>query len=950
MLKYCLILSAVLFSTLSYGQKAHIFHRAYPTFGSNGLDPDTSFINLGGAQLKDENYVALDGMIVAGDTTIEYFVITNYDPKGKINWNHKIEVSGLNGQPGLSSIYQGTDDRINFSISLLDGKYKNLIGSLNKRGADLTMKGYDNDSDEVYLETPNNFILECPFDTLQRQLLNYNDGENNLLLFNKVAKNGDLLSSINYTFKDTTDLDYSVSAFDFEKDNNDFITTGAAVDASGNGLPEVFFSKIGINDKLYLNRTYTSEEALYIPLLGGTRVARSGKDYIIAGQFIDLDFSFIDIYAGSFVMKVDSAGNIKWSKVLDKNISPINTINGLAVTSKGDVIIGGGVLDNSGTLLKPYIVSLGSDGNQNWYKSYERADVNFNIFGKMFPTLDNGFAFLYGDVEVNNGNLTRPGFIKINSNGETGCEVKKDETLFIDHKFSSDTLVSKTEVIAAKYEKVPARVAGEVNFDVPVLELNVRPFCPNEPIDWTFEAKVKDAVKWEWSDKSTADTLRVFKTGQYSVTVTIDGEHCFMLCDTATLERTDLPAVQALSGPKVCVGAPFIVTSSSSSASPLTSKWNNGDINVGSITVSQLGTYSITITDQCGDTASSSITINEDIYFKAPAASVARGPQVCINTNFTIAAAGAGGGGGPYKFKWEPGGEETSIINKSVLGTYTVTVTDKCGLTATQSINVNNDVWLGPPSAALGNGEPVCKDTKFLIGAAGSGGGNGPYQFLWNTTETTANIFPDKVGLYSVTVTDNCGLTNTASKVIGTEIWLPPPSVTIDKSENNTFCQTGKIGLVANASGRLPITYAWGNATTTSEISVDGNGSYSVTVTDGCKLTNKADYEVKDAESGSMCLRYPKAFMPDAITFEGNKIFSAINQCGPDSAQVNGFVLKVYNRFGQEVFSSIDPAKGWDGKNESGDSFSPDVYVWYSRYSVGKFCKNETKGDVTLVR
>ena len=56
--------------------------------------------------------------------------------------------------------------------------------------------------------------------------------------------------------------------------------------------------------------------------------------------------------------------------------------------------------------------------------------------------------------------------------------------------------------------------------------------------------------------------------------------------------------------------------------------------------------------------------------------------------------------------------------------------------------------------------------------------------------------------------------------------------------------------------------------------------------------------------------------------------------------------LRVVNRWGKEVFSGN---KAWDGLI-NGHLAPAEVYYFTMTYSSGKYCKNNVKGDVTVLR
>ncbi|MBK8701288.1 MAG: gliding motility-associated C-terminal domain-containing protein [Saprospiraceae bacterium] len=483
-------------------------------------------------------------------------------------------------------------------------------------------------------------------------------------------------------------------------------------------------------------------------------------------------------------------------------------------------------------------------------------------------------------------------------------------------------------------------------------------FCPGEPINVLYEPKPKGAIAYKWSDGSTKDTLRVFQTGEYSVTITIDDKYCYMLCDTSTLDYYDAPSALIGRGPQVCENTPYLLTvQAMGGKAGYTYAWNT-QATTQTIQPSTTGTFSVTVTDACGQTARVNVTVGTDQWFGPPAVSVAKGPKVCKDTPFILSAAGAGGGG-LYTFVWNTG-ETTASISNNKLGTYAVTVTDNCGKTGVASINVDNTQWLGLPSVQLARGPQVCKDSTFLLSAQGAGG-LAPYTYAWNSGKTTAIIEGTVLGTYTVTITDACDTFATNSIIVDASIWNPGPAVEIELSEENSFCRTGSIGLEAFATafgnGNTIVNYQWsaGNSNTNTTV-VTAEGRYTITVTDACKQTAIAEFET--GVLGVSCLKFPKiVFALDSAQME-NKTFGAINQCGPDSSAVTDFVLKVFDRWGKEVFSADNIDMRWDGKlenatgnsNNNEDKYPPDVYVWFTRYKVGAFCQYEGKGDVTVFR
>ncbi|MBL0082142.1 MAG: gliding motility-associated C-terminal domain-containing protein [Saprospiraceae bacterium] len=246
------------------------------------------------------------------------------------------------------------------------------------------------------------------------------------------------------------------------------------------------------------------------------------------------------------------------------------------------------------------------------------------------------------------------------------------------------------------------------------------------------------------------------------------------------------------------------------------------------------------------------------------------------------------------------------------------------------------------------------------MSAAGSPSVLAPFTYKWNNGGNNSIVTGTELGTYIVTVTDKCGNTTSRATVVNESIWNPAPSVEIEPSEENSFCRTGKVGLIARAaaSGNNNgiVKYEWSAGNSTSnQVLVDGEGKYTVTVTDACNLTATDEYLT--GELGIACLRFPRIFFAtDSVAYEGNALFGAINKCGVDSTEVKEYELHVFDRWGKEVFSTTDVTETWDARlpdsTNSGpgntDKYPPDVYVWYARYKVGEFCAFEGKGEVTL--
>jgi gliding motility-associated-like protein len=86
---------------------------------------------------------------------------------------------------------------------------------------------------------------------------------------------------------------------------------------------------------------------------------------------------------------------------------------------------------------------------------------------------------------------------------------------------------------------------------------------------------------------------------------------------------------------------------------------------------------------------------------------------------------------------------------------------------------------------------------------------------------------------------------------------------------------------------------------------------------------------------------------PTAFTPNGDGRNDVLMPLG--TRNVKTMTFEIWNRWGQLVFSSSDPTKGWDG-NYQGSSAQTGVYAYLIKYTVSDGEDKVLKGNVTLIR
>lgn len=122
-----------------------------------------------------------------------------------------------------------------------------------------------------------------------------------------------------------------------------------------------------------------------------------------------------------------------------------------------------------------------------------------------------------------------------------------------------------------------------------------------------------------------------------------------------------------------------------------------------------------------------------------------------------------------------------------------------------------------------------------------------------------------------------------------------------------------------------------------------GNFAVQLIVTSdaGCKDTAMRIIYVKD----QLLFYCPNTFTPDGDEF--NNTFKPVMESGFDAYS---FVMKIYNRWGEEIFVSNDILTGWDG-TYGGKMVMNDTYVWVVEFkSDNDDNKFRYEGHVNLIR
>lgn len=408
-----------------------------------------------------------------------------------------------------------------------------------------------------------------------------------------------------------------------------------------------------------------------------------------------------------------------------------------------------------------------------------------------------------------------------------------------------------------------------------------------------------------WSTGVTAAQITVTMPGTYSATVS---NGCGSATDAIILSQNALPVVNLGNDTSLCTGQTAVLDAGNAGA---TYQWQDNSTN-STFNVSVAGNYIVTVTNASGCSASDAVVVS---YVSAlPVIALGNDTTYCGNFLRTLNA------GNPNTL-WSTG-VTSQQINVTAAGIYWAQQTNACGTTR-DSIQFSQ---LPVPSVSLGNDTSICNGQTVQLTATSS-----VSNFLWSDGSSANSLNVSTVGTYWVEV-DLAGCKARDSVIISTGL-VPVFNLGFD----TTVCGD-ELTLLVHAQNAQ---YQWQDLTTDSFYRVTASGIYSVTVSNACG--SAIDEVDVDIERDRCAILVPTGFSPN--NDGANDVFRAISRC-----PVTRFSMHVYNRWGEEVFTTDDVTEGWNGVYR--DKAQPlSVYVYYIDYF--NYCEQKMKkvvGNVTLVR
>lgn len=353
-------------------------------------------------------------------------------------------------------------------------------------------------------------------------------------------------------------------------------------------------------------------------------------------------------------------------------------------------------------------------------------------------------------------------------------------------------------------------------------------------------------------------------------------------------------------------------------------------------------TYTLTVTDDCGvHTVVGDVTVTVPVpdplvVVIAPDTTVLC-PESPVDLNTTTT-----GGTTPYSYTWSGalGNNPTAAVAPPTTQSWTVTVTDNCGVVATDVVTVV--VQYDTIAVVTSADTSICRgDTAFLSALASFG--TGAYTYVWNSGVVgPANpIAPSGNGTYTVTATDECGISSSDDVTVGVNAPVASFSYT-----GSVYVENFPVQFLDESVGATAWSwdFEYPDLVSTEQNPVvvyPAAGMYDV------MLAIVDDLGCVDTTYRSILIDPELHFYaPNAFTPDGDGTNEAFFGAGVGLATYH---MRIFNRWGELVHDTDELFGKWDGT--AGGVEAPEgVYTYWFRVQGISGEVQEHLGHVTLVR
>lgn len=569
-----------------------------------------------------------------------------------------------------------------------------------------------------------------------------------------------------------------------------------------------------------------------------------------------------------------------------------------------------------GVINSPNIVGLGCNYVDNGITLFPGTICNAG-----FPSFN---PFTLGGIVQANSNLITDSIANICQGGVYDIDLATEcnATVLWNTGSTSSTIsisnpgvytVAVTNVCQILYDTITVALATGATASLPQ-DQNFCIFPVNGyQITPTYQGNLSGSETYLWNNGSVGSSLTAFSPGTYWLQFT---SQCGVTTDSIVLTSNAVPVIQQQPLVEVCLNDyPISLNPILSNYSSVV--WSDGSTQ-NALNVSQPGVYTVTATNACGST---SLAI-EVVTLSNPTVQLSTDIDTCITVgsfvNLETISTNA------TNFSWNTT-ETSPNIAVNASGSYWVSASNICAsVSDTMQVTINYF-----PELYL----PAILDTCFEIGigfdytAQGTGG-----NYSWNSGSTNATELITQEGLYTCTLTNQCGAISDSmvvNRMAAIDLYIPKDSLLFCANE----VSLSSLGIETNYEMEVSNDQGQGISAVLNE-----TGWYYVHAFNVCGFVDDSIYVDLQNEQ---YFYLPNSFTPDGD--ERNPLFIdkgynyVIEQ------------VEIFNRWGELVYEESGRFSGWDGTYKG--NVCPDgIYQVHVIYWNCAGIETHFYGHVTVIK
>ncbi len=455
-----------------------------------------------------------------------------------------------------------------------------------------------------------------------------------------------------------------------------------------------------------------------------------------------------------------------------------NTFTGSSSPTSGTALVFSNQ-DNDNPTFGPFVIGL--SGNENSFAASLGTFIALDgSTGTVAPNGTQAAPFAT-DINIDNNTFDVGNGLQLPGNMPTAGQTALENKLL--HKPDNAALGRLLYVCAA-----------------PTIVASATGVCAGSSVTLT----ASGAASYTWSTGETTASITVMPTSSTTISLTATTQNGCVSTTAVSITVNDAPTAPTLtpaSSTLTCANTSVTLTASATGGTSYT--LNGGPTSqtntTGQFVVSTAGNFTAIIANASGCTATATATVTSSTV--APTATLtASSMTACAPANITLTAGGTG-----TSFTFSAGATQIGTSNQAIVtqsGTYSVTVSNANGCTATASVSVTVNTPPAAPTLTSASRTVNANTTPLPLGQFVQATGSNTLSFSGVNgaiaNPPTANISMAGVQSFSVSQTDANGCVSLSTPF---SITVLPPT-----PGNQTVCRSSQVVLTALTTG---VRYEW---------------------------------------------------------------------------------------------------------------------------------------------